>query len=190
MGLEDRFFPDDGSLLTRYDHFMIRSAGNVGKMYQELTGESYKDLVKDSSGVATLGFLSVGCTGNVVSFLFAGFPYENYISPKFMTPLEEEMDQERRGFPKNGKKFARLFISFFGLAMAHLGYSHLTEAKEFSFYTPIYAGYLLFGLSTLPWNFANYLSLAHLPKAPERTIFERAKDTLADMVRMPEQVPI
>jgi len=46
MSLENKFYPADGSILTKFDNMMIKTSEKVGGLYQHLTGRSYKDLVK------------------------------------------------------------------------------------------------------------------------------------------------
>jgi len=36
MSLEDRFYPEDGTLLTKYDNFMIKAAEGVGDPHWSL----------------------------------------------------------------------------------------------------------------------------------------------------------
>lgn len=192
MGLEDKFYPDDGSLLTKYDNFMIKSAGSVGEIYQDFTGKSYRELVKTSYGVATLGFVSSAPFLNPFSLLFAVNTYCNYCEPKFRTPLEEEIIQEAMKAPKKGRKIGRLLISAVGLGMLCLGHHDLEQGSDYITFT-LGFGLQLYGISSIPWVFAEYLSLSDTPQPPKKTVFARAKDAIKDFVPgnlVPERVAV
>lgn len=190
MDLEDRFYPDDGTLINKYDNFMIRRAGNIGSIFQECTGESYKEQVKISFGVATMGMACSTLMGCLPSFLYMGPTLDGYLRTKMQTPLEEEIDNEMRGFLRKGQKYARVAITLLSPSMIIPAYFKFSNQEDFSFISSFYIGFATTGVSMIPWLFGSYLSLAQMPKTPKKTIFERAKDYLLEAFPSPVQVPI
>ncbi len=188
MGLEDRFYPDDGTLLTRYDNFMIRSAGDIGDIYQECTGKSYRGLVKGSYGLSTLAFLSSAALGNLSGAYFTLISYTRFSEPKFQTALEEEIQQEAGGHFKKGQKIARILIPSLGLAIGYYGYSHFTDDPSFSISSLFDRSCILILPSTFILTFAEYLSLAHLPKPPKKTVFDTLKENISMALTIPQTV--
>ncbi|MFC1697706.1 hypothetical protein ACFL1H_05210 [Nanoarchaeota archaeon] len=182
MTLEDKFYPEDGSKLTRFDNFMIKSAGKVGEGYQHLTGKSYKDLVKKCYQISTGGF-ALSLLGARASALFLGlFSYCGLKEPNFNSPLEEEMEQEARGYSKYIKKIFRLswmaFIPIFG----YLGYNCVDKGLDESSNSLLYlgTGTMVETLSLIPFSLAEYMTKAKIPEPPRKTVGKRIKDKMKE----------
>jgi len=177
MSLEDKFYPEDGTVLTKFDNFMIKSAGKVGEAYQHLTGKSYKDLVKTSYKAAAAGYGLSTISVNPLAFPFGLYSYVRTLNPRYETPLEEEASLEISGRPKNrGKMFRLETLALIPIAM-YFGYTVLKDnLKERNLGTYLGLGITIQGIATIPFNFAEYLSKSNVPKPPEKKVWDRVKE--------------
>ena len=191
MSLDDKFYPEDGSALTRADNFLIKSAGKMGEAYQHATGRSYKDLVTSCYKISGYGF-ALGALGlRVSSLLFWSISSREQHHPKYQSPLEEEIEKEALGRWKSSGKCIRALQLGACAMLLCLEKPVLDEGIDTHSRLLIYAGLgsLLEGAAFLPYNFAEYLSKADVPQPPKKTIWERAKDKLS-MWLAPEPVPV
>lgn len=182
MSLEDKFYPEDGSALTRFDNFMIKSAGKVGDAYQHLTGNSYKDLVKTCYKLSTAGF-AMGIAGlQVVSFYFGIASYSGLRHPKFESPLEEEIRMVAEGEPRKAWKFVRaLYIGLIPVLAVGSFPESLVEENPVLF-ACVKVGVVTQTIALTSYSFAEYLSKSHVPKPPKKTVWEKAKMKLKELV--------
>lgn len=104
MSLDDKFYLDDGSSLNRFDNFMIKSAGKIGEAYQQITGESYKDLVDANFQASRMGF-GLSVLGLNPAGIFWGYKSHLRVqNPSYKSPLEEEIFYEAIGKQKKSGK--------------------------------------------------------------------------------------
>ncbi len=190
MSLEDRFYPEDGSNLTRFDNNMIKTSGKIGNAYQQLTGRSYKDLVKNCYKTSTAGF-GIGILSLHFSSIVFGFLSLNRLkSPLYNSPLEEELMYEAKGSYKKMGKLLRVGV---GMATPHmfcLYPSILMGGMEDSNYLAMVlgAGGIIEGLSIASFSFAEYLTKADVPKPPKKTVWKRTKEK-AESLLSPQGLP-
>jgi hypothetical protein len=191
MGLEDKFYPDDGTTLTAADNALIRTAGKVGEAYQHLTGRSYNDLVDLSYKIT--GFLAIG-----TSFFnpLLG-PFVHYASKdlskaqRYSSPLEEEIHLEAKNLPTNLGKWVRMMQAIGIPACAYLFGSITYEVRnEHPVTVAVAGGAAAAAIAYVPAIFAQYLSLADIPKPPEKTVFRRIGDTIGELFTAPAPVPV
>jgi hypothetical protein len=200
MSLEDKFFPEDGSLLTRFDNSMIKTAGIIGEIYQHLTGRSYQDLVSPCYGIASAGlclssyklFSASGAVSLPLSIAAIGMgllSLHNAYHPKYESPLEEEIRQEAHGINKKYGKIMRASVLFMTPALINLGQvligAHVSRNTRWL--REVGIGGFMVGVSMIPHCFADYLSKANIPKPPAKTVWKRAGDYLRNLV--PELKP-
>lgn len=190
MSLEDKFYPEDGSVLTRFDNFMIKSAGKVGEAYQHFTGRSYKDLVKTCYKVSTAGFAVAIAGLQFFSFPYAIGSYSEFRHPKYESPLEEEIRMEAKGEPRKAWKFVRAInlalVPLFS-AVVPLGGMTFPFSDEYIEENPAFSAYVKIGAATqaiafVSYNFAEYLSKSYVPKPPKHTVWEKAKMKLKELL--------
>ena len=105
MSLEDKFYPDDGSYLTRFDNFMIKAAKEVGVLYQNITGDSYKNLASIIYKASSVGFGLSALCGHVLGIPLGMTSFSSSKQHSYQTPLEEEIRCEAIGL---GKKWGSL----------------------------------------------------------------------------------
>lgn len=184
MALDDKFFPEDGTLLTRFDNFMIRQAKKVGEAYQERTGNSYKDLVKNTYFHSSITVFPVFFAGMYLSPILSAIFYSHSKNPDFSTPLEEESRLESRGASKKLDKGVRAFsigvssILLFGNSLDLYSSNTLYEQTNNLFE-------LFYGVSFGLHAFADYLSKSGLPKPPKKEAREKAKRRFGIMLPEP-----
>jgi hypothetical protein len=196
VSLEDQFYPEDGSPLTKLDNILIKSIAQVGKAYQQMTGRSYKDLVKSCYKISTWGFGLTVLGGSPVGFLYGALSYENYSHPDCSSPLEEGIQQEAGGQPKWVPKLLRLTQLSVYMPFLFLGGNYLLgmDSTKQDFFS--YSGAAIFyttGLSFIPYNIAEYTSKADMPDPPEKTVWKRTGEKLKDLLSpapTPAPIPI
>ncbi len=190
MSLEDKFFPEDGTLVTKIDNFLIKSAGKIGEAYQHVTGRSGSEQVKHSyllSGVGsvlTLKYnLFLGIYGNFVSF--SGF----LVPPKKESPIEEEIRYETQGKLRDSGKVNRLLNLITIPVLFGTGYLINKVGAETSSYALQNIGnaIMIQSLAWIPNVYAKYLSKANLPKPPKKSVFSGIKHIYSSLV--PHKVP-
>lgn len=191
MTLDDKFFPEDGSLLTKFDNFMIKQVGNMGDFYQNLTGNSYKELSSNALNLANKGyFLSLPLGG-----LYGGFKAIEYSigqnrSPSFSTPLEEENAYESQNRnKKTGKALRTASLGLFPF-LTFVGYNLIDSVEEidsFIDYVLVWkgSGMMVSGISANIDLFSEYLSRSSLPKPPKKTIPQKVKENLESLIPKP-----
>jgi hypothetical protein len=196
MSLDDKFYPDDGTLLNKFDNYLVRSAGKVGEAYQHMTGKSYKDLVQLSYRAGTI----IALPGIAALSVFAALPP---IAEKILTlptaytyesVLEEELRLEASGMGRKLGKIARTILPTVAGLSFFVGYSTIKVGisqpkNDISFVELNGAGYFLAGIGMLPTSFGLYLSRAHLPDPPKKTVWQRMHEGLKEMIKIPNPLP-
>ena len=171
MSLDDKFMPEDGTLITKFDNFMIRQARKIGNLYQEQTGRSYKELTKKCYEQAMYsGILALSCThpvGLITSIL--GHHKKERLS--FRTPLEEEIDFQ------SWQKFQK-YTRASWTCLSYLNAERFVSSLRYNDQT------LLENINTCGWlistaslgliTLANYLEVSNLPEPPKK----KAKKTV------------
>jgi len=177
MSLEDRFYPDDGSFINKFDNAMVKAAGKVGKVYQNFTGVSYESLVKKAYKWAARGFqINIGDIVNGGKLRKVALHYSAY--PKIESPREEEIRMEVLGLPKKTWKYARALLTgpsafLLTLSPVCIGFG-LYENNYISISEGILLAYL--PLSALPFAFAECLSKSDIPEPPKKTVPQKIMD--------------
>jgi hypothetical protein len=189
MSLDDKFFPDDGSLINRFDNFCIEQASKVGDFYQEWTGNSYKDLTK-SCYKAARDIAVISSLTNPVLGLHAAYIH-HIISknPRYETPLEEEEKHMALGNPKHSGRFGRTIGLALSAIVIYSG-SCILQASESQIESYMSLGLITTGISFIPAAFSDYLSKSNLPKPPKRTIPTKIKDNLKSLLPEKEPIPV
>lgn len=183
MSLEDKFYPEDGSNLTRFDNFMIKSAGKIGEVYQHATGKSYKEFsnscYKTSAGGFVLGTLCFQISAPILLLN----SISRIKSPNYESPLEEEIRLEAQYKPRKFNKLCRAAFLALAPLIAYTNYDIFVNVieKNESFLSYFASGGIIYGISLLPFNFAEYLTKADVPKPPKKTILKRAKEKLMSL---------
>jgi len=189
MSLEDKFYPEDGSLLTSFDNSMIKLCGKVGQCYQELTGKSYKNLVKASYLTAIAGF-GLSVTGaHVASLIMLPLCYLGLRKPEYESPLEEEIRYESKGGHRKLGKGVRL-LYLVGTAVVlylNFGFESSSHEESTAFVEYFILTSKLLSLSLIPYAFAEYLTKSDIPKPPKKTVIEKIKEAISSA--KPESLP-
>ena len=185
MSLEDKFYPDDGSRLTRFDNCMIKTAGKLGGLYQNLTGKSYKNLVKTSYKIAVGGF-GLSLIGlRAMSVFFGAYSLSGLLWPDYTSPLEEELRNEATGQHRKLGKVARAC----GLAIIPIAFFSSyclldsKSGKASSVLKYVEMGGIVEGLSLIPFNFAEYLTKAEMPNPPEKGWVKETKEKVKEFLK-------
>ncbi|MFZ5955341.1 MAG: hypothetical protein ACOYT4_02850 [Nanoarchaeota archaeon] len=186
MSLEDKFYPDDGSCINKFDNFMIKAAGCVGETYQSVTGDDYKGLVKISFDLASkLSLISI--VGNPVSILSYYLIKSYKENPDFNTPLQEEIKLEAYGKNKKKHKYARCItlavsggLIILGYSLHSLNSSLYAQEEIYNIFKITNLAIIMEGMSLGIFDFAQYLSKANMPKPPKGSIWDRTKKKLKD----------
>lgn len=180
MALEDKFYPENGSVLTKLDNFMIKSVGKIGEAYQHLTGRSYKDLVKTSYKLSAAGLgLSTFCL-SAPSAIFVLSALKGVYYPQYESPLEEEIREETEGNHKSIGKAIRTGMLAISPIILSVGLKCMKKHEPI--YTCIGAGIAITSASLVPHVFADYLTKANIPEPPKKTVWERAKEKLYEFL--------
>lgn len=186
MTLEDKFYPDDGTLLNKFDNFMIKSAGKVGEAYQHVTGNSYKDLVRKSYKASLVLSGTALTTTNIQAIWDIGHLWRSMNNPDCTTPLEEEIQSERYGGNKKQGRINRAFSTaatsfFIGMSYMVMKYFVPNYTEEESFKKYIWApGLLTYTASSAISTFAEYLSKSILPKPPKKKVSEKLTEKMKE----------
>lgn len=188
MSLEDKFYPDDESYLTRFDNFMIKAAKEFGVLYQNLTGDSYKNLVKTLNKVSALGFGISALCGHIPLSLLSIINYKQSKTRTYSTPLEEEIRFEALGVERKLGKLVRISTLTFGSVGAFMGYSNDIDKNNNPFIYFFYLGSMIAGSSFYFSTFADYLSLSDMPNPPDKTLFEKAGEKIRKLLS-PQPLP-
>jgi hypothetical protein len=195
VSLDDKFYPEDGTLITRADNALIRAAGKIGEAYQQLTGRSYKDLYKFSMEcarhLAVISSIPLNPAGLISAWKFKSM----HDNPIYESPLEERMRRKAGGeYGWTGASERLGAVVLLPAAAAGIIYGSMQqfssgfEQKEIPAYA-FYAGLALASLSWLPATFADYLSKADVPKPPEKHGFGRTWDRMKARLPTWEQTP-
>jgi len=175
MALDDRFFPEDASLITKFDNFMIKQAGKVGQVYQERTGKSYEDLTKIFYKYGVGSSLASTLTGNILGPPIAYIINHASRNKVFETSIEEEIRLESKGFSRKYDKFCRFMFLLGSLGIFSKGILEMAGSEgEFSNQL-LSLRDLMIGVSLLNYSLAEYLSKSNLPKPPKKEAKEKVK---------------
>ena len=174
MSLDDKFYPEDGTLLTKFDNYMIEKAGKLGSLYQNLTGKTHREIVGNTYRKAGIVFGVGFANPALILYSLGSFGCSSY--PQIETPIEEENRLEALGKSKREGKVAR-FLKATSCAIVPLIIGLVEYAIVDGGETPIsdfLLGTQVVGMSGfIPLTFASYLEKANLPEPPKKTIFEK-----------------
>ena len=197
MSLEDKFYPEDGTLLTKIDTSLIKVAGKLGETYQNITGNSYKTLVKKIYSISSKMYFINSYIFPISTKTQSKIAKEKSKSPKFESALEEEIRYETMGLDKNiGKKIRLASVAIINAADLFSAESAYIGFNTDNVSTSTLA--ILLGISGISracaetfYFSAEYMSKANIPEPPKKTIYARAKDKLKLMIpKFPELAPI
>lgn len=192
MGLEDKFYPEDGTYLTKFDNVMIKTAGKIGKLYQNITGKSYKDLVKKSYKTSAYGFGASIIGAHASGMILGLFSLQGIYNPQYESPLEEEIKNETIGYPRLMGKLCRISLLAVTPLVLYGTYKLFFNKERLSFGTWFGMGGLIEGAALIPYNFAEYLTKAQVPEPPKKGWAKKLKEKLAKLrpQKLPMPVPV
>lgn len=190
MSLEDKFYPEDGTLATKVDNKIIKVTGKIGEVYQHLTGNSYKKLLSRTYEVAAV---SMYVNSICPLFYFIGKElHERSKNPKTTTPLEQKMKDKALTDNIHHSRNLRyqMLVSSIGMMNFEL-VKHVIKPKEYTngFMVAFDIGlaFLTIGISAI--SFTEYLRVADIPKPPPKTVFERAKEKMHSLSESFDPMP-
>lgn len=196
MSLDDKFNPNDGSLIDSIDSALLKFNRKIAKTFQDTTGKNKSDLERT---------LYVASSSTFVSAM--------YCEPKFMLTIplailqllkaadqsqrpksfkHQELECEIVGMPSKMQKYTRLVCYGIGAGNLIAGICELTAAVttgDPSWYFS--AGReLSFGMANLAWTTADYMSASDIGEPPKKKpVMERIKDTMNLLLPKPAPVP-
>jgi hypothetical protein len=190
MGLEDKFYPNGGPIIS-LDNAVIWCAGKMGEAYQHLTGRDYTDLETSFRGLSySLGGVAL-LTGQDLggpSVLILSAMYQK--NKKYETPLEEiERHKVEGGSESYSPKHARMLTFSLGLVVfgGHaVGIYPLKEETTSEFNT---GGAFIGGAMALT-SLADAMTKADIPKPPSKTVFRKAYEGIKNLIRKPIPAPV
>lgn len=197
MSLEDRFSPNDGSLIDKIDNCFLELNKKIAKKWQDKTYRSKDDL-------ATVLYFcsSVGWVGNIINNLnitrvtlilplVSNLLRSSIESSRIKSNLDEQINIELLDIPRKTMKYLNTFmycagthslVSGIGTAIVSFIYNN-DELYKFSIND------LTFGLGFLSWASANYISKSDIgepPKKPKKKpIYERIKEGITNLIPKP-----
>lgn len=180
MSLEDKFYPEDGTLITKIDNSLVKLAGKIGDAYQHATGKDYTELVKTGYSACVVGFGVAACLGRPASLPFSLLSLLRCYNPRIRSPLEEEISLEAIGLPRKTEKVMRLFYAAFLPLWFYTDYSKSRELASQN--NPSHLAFatatMIEDMSLALFTFLEYLSKANVPKPPKKTVWERVMEKL------------
>lgn len=182
MSLEDKFYPDDGTPINKFDNAMIKAVGKLGCVYQDWTGATHKEMV---AGMDALVYR----VGKFTPLAFK--PSYKKPSTDICTPMDDQLSDEEILGDKHYSRKARLVnLGITGLCgVCACVWSQVDTSGVFD---------VLIGLET--YCFAslgatqavlaanNYLSRADIPEPPRKTAPQRFKEQLKKAFEVPQPV--
>jgi hypothetical protein len=108
MGVEE-FMSEDGTLVTRFDNFMIRQVAEIGYVYQSLTGRSYKRLANSLFEGGRKGAMISIAPMNIPGIAVLHACNVAVQNKAFETPVEEEIRLEKILGNKYAGKHRRVY---------------------------------------------------------------------------------
>ena len=190
MGLEDKFYPQDDSYLTKFDNTMIRAMGRVGEAYQQATGREFTELLKPFYSIAAAGCVVSTLPFNPAALLMGARIYDYAKNPPSHSPLEEEMHCEASGQPRYSGKLFRASMLFVYASFTLAKYirdpavleqqNTLNRAAEITLPIFIY--------SLLTFALTDYLAKSNIPKPPKESLPRRLFSALQALVSVPTPV--
>ncbi|MFC1723917.1 PEP-utilizing enzyme [Nanoarchaeota archaeon] len=110
MSLEDKFYPEDGTMIRAFDNWIIKKAGKVGEYYQHMTGRSYRDTVRGVYGAAAVAFGTAAAAGDPIAGTMVFIGLLNMVNPRIENPLEERLRNDLRfGYERMGCYMRAMF---------------------------------------------------------------------------------
>lgn len=188
MGLEEKFYPQDGSYLTKFDNAMIRAMGRVGEAYQQMTGREYTELLAPLYTAAGLSCIAGTIPFNPFGLLLGNrFIREYAANPPAHSPLEEEIQCEATGQPKYAGKLSRASLLFvnvsYTIAKAVRDPSVLQDQRLLDRAAEITLPFFIYGL--LAFALTDYMAKSNIPKPPKESLPRRMINSLQSLVSVP-----
>ncbi|MCB9362643.1 hypothetical protein H6504_04360 [Candidatus Woesearchaeota archaeon] len=170
MSLEDKFYPDDGTLLTKFDNMMIKGAARIGDWYQSLTGKSYKELTNKSYRISSRIQTFCIYLGHPESYVLRNITKSFIDANDFKTPLEEQIELEANDLPKNSNQFGRTALTGVSIGLGFTMVPVFAAAfRDPDFLNLYFSTYSPVALAIAVQQFGLYLSRAHLPPPKIKT---------------------
>lgn len=198
MSLDDRFNPNDGSLIDKIDGALLKVHKNIGEVWQNKTYESKNELARILHGCSSGAYAADAAMGNnivIILSLAEGAKFALGFS-KHSTGLEQEIKSEALGLPKKAGKFFDVALYGSGVlatigGVSSLIYGVITRDGEALAYG---TGLLTNGLGLVFWKTGDYLEkidAGEPPKKPKKKpVLERIKDGIGGILPQPTPEPV
>lgn len=200
MALDDRFNPNDGSLIDRIDNAMIGMHKKLGNFWQNKTYKPTDSLRKGLYGTSAIAFLAEGVmASNYPAYIPALISAIYSVTGRGSCPkssLEAEIAAESLGLPKKTWKYINLTLYGVGTARLLQGTIAIAGGVAYGNQELIKEGVAGFriGIGVLTWATANYLNQINLeppPKKPKKKpVLERIKEKFGELLPQPTPEPI
>ncbi|MBI5398892.1 hypothetical protein HZB03_05500 [Candidatus Woesearchaeota archaeon] len=199
MSLDDRFNPNDGSVIDTLDSALFEFNKKIATKWQDKTYRSKADLerVLYFGSAATLG----GYMTNTMSFIMA-IPAASMalrgavetLRPK--SAKHEEIQTEAIGLPRKTWKYLNVICYGLGVVQTLVGVGHLV-AGAVSGNNQLYVNsisHLTLGLGILGWVSADYMAKSDIgtppPKPKKKPVLERIKEKVGGLLPQPTPEPV
>lgn len=195
MSLDDRFNPNDGSLIDEIDGALLKIHKNIGGVWQNKTYKSKNEFARLLHGGSSGAFAADAAMGDYSAIILSlGVGAKSLGFFKHSTGLEQEIAFEALGLPKKTSKF--IDVTFYGLGVlaiisgaSSLIYGAVTRDGEALAYG---TGLLSNGLGLVFWKTGDYLEkidAGEPPKKPKKEpVLDRNKDRIGGI--LPQPIPV
>ncbi len=165
MSLEDKFNPNDGSIIDRVDSTFVSIGKKVGEYWQEKTGLSSDTLERSLYTASAAILLQYGFSKKELFTSMVGF-YNAWdaVFNLRKTPLEEEIQNEMTYRPRKYNKYTRFVMFGISIAWVGSGIKQLINFEQNN--NPLFQQsleYLTIGVGIFLGVAADYISKSQLP---------------------------
>ena len=193
MGLEDKFYPDDGTLINKIDNTIIRGYSRLVNASEEHLGIGKDGLRNTAYGLASLGFFGGGTFSSIIPLNIVGylgglvFMINSAInhSPMGNSPLETEIKSELRGENRKTHKYMNFLFTVLGsyhiikntVSLTTSNYENLNEDIAI----------LSMGLGLFFMGAGSYINQTKIdpPNKHKKTVFNKIKDKVYSLFPKP-----
>lgn len=180
MGLEDKFYPDDGTLLRRFDNFMIKKVGKVAEHYQNWSGKTQREILKGvyrQGIVAGLMSTPVTLLGGPVAALL-NYTLSRNINNEVQSPLEEKNQHEIEGPHPQFGPFFRTAYTLGTIACGALSALLIIDPPYLTVSTLEKFSMIMGTMSFTTLTLGQYISKYNMPEPPEEPVKDKIKDAI------------
>lgn len=200
MSLDDKFNPNDGSLIDRVDNVMIGFNKRIGNIWQNKTHKSVDSLKKGLYGTSAIT-LAMHCAmsssyimmlpslGNATLAVIGGGA-----CPK--TSLESEIQFEAIGLPAKSGKYMNIILYGLGAISTLATTTQMVVGAISGNQDLMISGLegISYGLGVLSWATANYLHQTNFDSPPskrkKKTVLEKMKEKVGGFLPEPKPEPV